>query len=76
MGPCPVEIQSRSFGAASGNCGIHSANKKVALSRIRQVYVGMDLELLAGEPTEPDELSDGFFATMLDRLWGAGCENF
>jgi len=52
------------------------ANKKVALSRIRQVYVGMDLELLAGEPTEPDELSDGFFATMLDRLWGAGCENF
>jgi hypothetical protein len=47
------------------------ANKKVALSRIRQVYVGMDLELLAGEPTKPDELSDGFFVTMLDRLWEA-----
>ena len=52
------------------------ANKKVALSRIRQVYAGMDLELLAGEPVEPAELFDGFFATMLDRLWEAGCENF
>ena len=51
------------------------ANKKIALSRFRQVYAGMDLELLAGEPVEPAELSDDFFATMLDRLWEAGCEN-
>jgi transposase len=52
------------------------ANKKIALSRIRQVYAGMDLEMLAGEPVEPAELSDDLFATMLDRLWLAGCENF
>jgi transposase len=52
------------------------ANKKIALSRIRQVYAGMDLEMLAGEPVEPTELSDDLFATMLDRLWLAGCENF
>ena len=52
------------------------ANKKIALSRIRQVYAGMDLELLAGEPVEPAELSDDLFAAMLDRLWLAGCENF
>lgn len=52
------------------------ANKKIALSRIRQVYAGMDLEMLAGEPVEPAELSDDLFATMLDRLWMAGCENF
>jgi len=51
------------------------ANKKIALSRFCQVYAGMDLELLAGEPVEPAELSDDFFATMLDRLWEAGCEN-
>jgi hypothetical protein len=51
------------------------ANKKIALSRIRQVYAGMDLELLAGEPVEPAELSDDFFAAMLDRLWLTGCEN-
>ena len=52
------------------------ANKKIALSRIRQVYAGMDLEMLAGESVEPAELSDDLFATMLDRLWLAGCENF
>jgi len=52
------------------------ANKKIALSRIRQVYAGMDLEMLAGEPVEPAELSDDLFAAMLDRLWLAGCENF
>jgi transposase len=52
------------------------ANKKIALSRIHQVYAGMDLEMLAGEPVEPAELSDDLFATMLDRLWMAGCENF
>ncbi|MCX6674511.1 MAG: IS1634 family transposase [Methanothrix sp.] len=52
------------------------ANKKVALSRMHQIYAGMDLETLVGEPVEPAELSDGFFATMLDRLWEAGCENF
>jgi transposase len=51
------------------------ANKKIALSRIRQVYAGMDLEMLAGEPVEPTELSDDLFAAMLDRLWLAGCEN-
>ena len=50
-------------------------NKKIALSRIRQVYAGMDLEMLAGEPVEPTELSDDLFAAMLDRLWLAGCEN-
>lgn len=52
------------------------ANKKIALSRIHQVYAGMDLEMLAGEPVEPEELSDDLFAAMLDRLWLAGCENF
>ena len=52
------------------------ANKKVALSRIHQVYAGMDLETLVGEPVESAELSDGLFAAMLDRLWEAGCENF
>jgi len=52
------------------------ANKKIALSRIHQVYAGMDLEMLAGEPVEPAELSDDLFAAMLDRLWMAGCENF
>lgn len=51
------------------------ANKKVALSRIHQIYAGMDLELLAGEPVESKELSDGLFAAMLDRLYDAGCEN-
>ena len=51
------------------------ASKKIALSRIRQVYAGMDLELLVGEPVEPAELTDDLFATMLDRLWLAGCEN-
>jgi transposase len=52
------------------------ANKKVALSRMHQVYAGMDIETLVGEPVEPAELSDGLFAAMLDRLWKAGCENF
>jgi len=52
------------------------ANKKVALSRMHQVYAGMDLEVLVGEPVEAAELSDGFFAAMLDRLWEARCENF
>jgi hypothetical protein len=51
------------------------ANKKIALSRIPQAYFGMDLELLVGEPINPADLSDGFFANMLDRLWEAGCEN-
>ena len=51
------------------------ANKKTALSRIHQVYAGMDLELLVGEPVNPAELSDDLFANMLDRLWEAGCEN-
>ena len=45
------------------------ANKKIALSRIRQVYAGMDLEMLAGEPVEPTELSDDLFTIMPDRLW-------
>jgi len=52
------------------------ANKKIALSRISQAYLGMDLELLVGEPVNPADLSDGLFANMLDRLWEAGCENF
>jgi len=52
------------------------ANKKVALSRMHQVYAGMDLETLVGEPVESAELFDGFFAAMLDRLWEARCENF
>jgi hypothetical protein len=52
------------------------ANKKVALSRMHQAYAGMDLETLVGEPVEAAELSDGFFAAMLDRLWEARCENF
>ena len=52
------------------------ANKKTALSRIHLAYAGMDLELLVGEPIDPAELSDELFASMLDRLWEAGCEEF
>ena len=44
------------------------ANKKIALSRIHQAYFGMDLELLVGEPVNPEDLSDDLFANMLDRL--------
>ena len=51
------------------------ANKKIALSRIHQAYFGMDLELLVGEPVNPEDLSDDLFANMLDRLCEAGCEN-
>lgn len=50
------------------------AHKKVALSRIHQVYAGMDLEILVGEPIDPDDLSDHLFASMLDRLFQAGCD--
>jgi transposase len=50
------------------------ANKKIALSRIPQAYLGMDLELLVGEPVEPGELSDDLFAAMLDRFHKAGCD--
>ncbi len=52
------------------------ANKKTALSRIHLAYAGMDLELLVGEPIDPAQLSDELFASMLDRLWEAGCEVF
>jgi transposase len=51
------------------------ANKKTALSQIHQVYAGMDLELLIGEPINPAELSDHLFANMLDRVWEARCDN-
>ena len=51
------------------------ANKKTALSQIHQVYAGMDLELLVGEPINPAELSDHLFANMLDRVWEARCDN-
>ena len=51
------------------------ANKKTALSQIHQVYAGMDLELLVGEPINPAELSDHLFANMLDRIWEARCDN-
>jgi len=51
------------------------ANKKIALSRINQAYAGMDLEILVGEPVEPEDLSDDLFASLLDRLWEAGCVN-
>ncbi|MDO8872711.1 MAG: IS1634 family transposase [Methanoregula sp.] len=51
------------------------ANKKTALSRIHEVYAGMDLELLIGEPIDPAELSDNLFASMLERFWEAGCDN-
>ena len=51
------------------------AAKKIALSRIHQAYFGMDLELLVGEPVNPEDLSDDLFANMLDRIWEAGCEN-
>jgi transposase len=50
------------------------ANKKIALSRISQSYLGIDLELLVDEPVEPAELSDDLFAEMLDRLYEAGCD--
>ena len=52
------------------------ANKKTALRRIHLAYAGMDLELLVGEPIDPDGLSDELFAAMLDRLHEAGCEEF
>ena len=35
----------------------------------------MDLELLVGESINPAELSDHLFATMLDRVWEARCDN-
>ena len=50
------------------------ANKKTALSRMNQIFAGMDLELLVGEPVDPVDLSDDLFASMLDRLWEGDCE--
>jgi len=51
------------------------SNKKIALSRIGDAYSGMDLEVLAGEPIDPKELTDDLFAPMLDRIKEAGCKN-
>jgi len=50
--------------------------KKIALCRFSHAYAGMDLRLLVGEYVDPAELSDHLFASMLDRLWDSGCENF
>ena len=51
------------------------AIKKIALSRIGEAYSGMDLEVLVGEPINPEELTDDLFAPMLDRIEEAGCQS-
>lgn len=49
--------------------------RKIALSRISEVYTGMDLELLVGLPIDPSELNDDMFGRLLDRVHESGCEN-
>ena len=51
------------------------SRRKIALSRISEVYTGMDLELLVGVPIDPSELNDDMFGRLLDRVHESGCEN-
>jgi hypothetical protein len=51
------------------------ANKKICLSRIKEAYAGMDLELLVGEPIDPATLNDDMFGRVLDRIFEAGCSS-
>lgn len=46
---------------------------KIPLSRIHERYSGIDLELLVGEPIDPNELNDDLFARLLDRIYEADC---
>ena len=50
------------------------SRRRIAISRISDIYRGMDLELLIGIPLEPDELNDDLFARLLDRIHQCGCE--
>jgi len=52
-----------------------SSRRKIALSRISEVYTGMDLELLVGLPIDPSDLNDDMFGRLLDRIHESGCEN-
>ena len=51
------------------------SRRKIAISRISEVYTGMDLELLVGLPIDPSELNDDLFGRLLDRIHESGCEN-
>ena len=42
---------------------------------ISEAYMGMDLELLVGQPIDPCELNDDMFGGLLDRIFLSGCDN-
>ena len=50
------------------------SRRRIAISRISDIYQGMDLELLTGAPVNPIDLNDDLFGRLLDRIHECGCE--
>jgi hypothetical protein len=42
---------------------------------ISEIYKGMDLELLVGQPIDPCELNDDMFDRLLDQIFLNGIDN-
>lgn len=50
------------------------SRRRIAISRISDIYQGMDLELLTGAQVDSADLNDDLFGRLLDRIYECGCE--
>ncbi len=48
---------------------------RIPLYSIHETYQSVDMSLLFEDPVEPEQLTRGAFACVLDRIYDAGCEN-